>query len=131
MYFILFKAHSGLRWLLVLAVLLLLARLYILVMKKSGFAKNDEILLKFTTILMDVQLLIGLVMLLWDGFKKSFFPLYRIEHGVTLLVASVLAHLPARWKALPAPERAKKTLYAYAASAFLVVVGITRLPQGW
>ena len=102
-----------------------------LMTKKKPFAKNDETLFTVFTILMDVQVLLGLVLLVWDAAQQSFFPMYRIEHAVTLIIALAIVHIPKKWKSIDAGERAKKTLLAVAAAAILVVIGITRLPQGW
>ncbi len=131
MLFVMFKAHSGLRWLLVLAFVAVLTRLYLLFSKKEAFTPRDEKLLLAFTILLDVQILLGLVMFVWDAVANDFLPLYRVEHGVLLLIAGLLGHLPRRWKTLEATERAKKSLLAVAVAAALVVLGVAMLPQGW
>ncbi len=129
--YILFTAHSGIRWLLAAAVLLLLARLYALRRSGSEFGKTDNSLLIAMSVLFDAQLLLGLVMLGWDAIEKGFLPGYRIEHTLTMLLATFLAHLPGRWKGRPADVRVRDTFLVIAAVALLIVIGVTRLPQGW
>jgi hypothetical protein len=123
--------HSGLRWALLLGILVALVR-YALVWRASrDFATFDTTLATVVTALFDVQLLAGIAVLYGMSAGFTYFPRYMLEHASTMLLAVVAMHAPARWKRSPGPVRAKAFLFSLAIALFLVLVGISRLPQGW
>ena len=131
MYLILFKAHSGFRWLLVLLAVVTIAKLMAVWLQKGRVEKFDSILISSLTGLIDLQILLGLILLFWDASVSGSFAIFRIEHAVTMIIAAALAHLPVKWKKVDGPERAKKTAFALLGAFALIAVGVTRLPQGW
>jgi hypothetical membrane protein len=54
----------------------------------------------------------------------------RIEHGVTMIVAAVVAHLSAHWKNANDQIRYRNSLFTIVASLVLVLIGISVLPGG-
>jgi len=80
---------------------------------------------------MDLQLLMGIIFLVWNGLAGAGFPLYRIEHGVMMLLAAITAHVPMRWRAAPAPVRFRNSLFAVVGALLLVILGVFILPGGW
>jgi hypothetical protein len=80
--------------------------------------------------LMDLQAAIGIVLLLWGGFTALGFPRYRIEHGVMMILAAVVAHLSVRWKNADEPLRYRNYFLVILASLVLVFIGISVLPGG-
>jgi hypothetical protein len=70
----------------------------------------------------------GIILLIGLG---QGFPRYRIEHGVTMLVAAVAAHMTAKWKKLDGPTRARNSFIALLIATLLIFVGVMRLPGGW
>ncbi|MFQ5435089.1 MAG: hypothetical protein ACE5FD_09455, partial [Anaerolineae bacterium] len=81
--------------------------------------------------LIDLQATLGLVFLLWSGFTGDGFPMYRIEHAITMIVAVVVAHLPARWKKSPDKIRFRNSLAVVVGTAVLIFAGVASLPGGW
>jgi len=79
---------------------------------------------------MDLQALFGIIFLLWNGFTGTGFPIYRIEHGVAMILAAVVAHLPARWKNAVPQIRFRNSLFAVIGSILLVIAGLMVLPGG-
>jgi hypothetical protein len=128
---ILLKTHSIVRWLLVLASLITVARFAWGWLRRTRFEKSDQALIAGFGGLMDLQATLGLVFFLWNGFSLNFFPPFRFEHAVTMLLALVVAHLPARWKKAADGVRFRAGLLATVGSLALVVVGVALLPQGW
>ena len=81
--------------------------------------------------LMDLQVLLGLIYLIWNGIAVTGFPTYRILHGATMIIAAAVAHLPSRFKNLNDKLRFQYSLIAILGSLILVAIGISFLPQGW
>jgi hypothetical protein len=42
---------------------------------------------------MDLQATLGLVLFIWSGIAGAGFPVFRIEHAITMIIAAVVAHL--------------------------------------
>ena len=79
--------------------------------------------------LMDLQVTLGLLYFLITGFGGVGFPLFRIEHLVTMLLAAVIAHAPSMFK--KAANKYTIALGAIAGTLVLVYIGVARLPGGW
>lgn len=127
---ILLTIHSITRWLVTLTAIALLARLVIGLLRKQPFDKSASALLGAFGGLMDTQLLLGVLFFVLDGFGKTGFPAYRWEHSVTMLLAVMVAHLPAMWKNKSDAVRTRNTLIAVTASLLLVFAGLSPL-GGW
>ncbi len=126
--------HSLLRWLVVLAALITIAKLAMGLLRQSDFDRASRALVAAFGGLMDLQALLGLVLLIWKGLiEGNLFNFAdalarsRWEHLLVMLVAVVAAHLPTRWKDKPAPLRTRNTLIAVVVSLALVVVGVFTL----
>ncbi|HEU5090617.1 MAG TPA: hypothetical protein VFT99_24355 [Roseiflexaceae bacterium] len=127
---LLLMAHSLIRWLVVAVALLAAIVCAIAWMRKPETTRDRAVMSAFLGVL-DLQALLGLALLLWSGFAGTGFPMYRIEHGMTLLIAVAVAHLSARWKRAPSAIRARNNLLTIMGVCVLVFAGISRLPQGW
>lgn len=127
---ILLIIHSITRWLVTLTAIALLARLVIGLVKKSPFDKVTSALTGAFGGLMDTQLLLGLLFFILDGLGKTGFPPYRWEHAVTMLLAVIIAHLPALWKKQSDAIRTRNTLIAVLIALLFVFAGIRPL-GGW
>jgi hypothetical protein len=123
--------HSILRWLIVAVAVIAIARFAIGWLRKDAYDRLERALASGYAGLMDLQVLLGLIYLLATGLSGAGFPMYRLEHLVTMLVAAVVAHLPARWKSAPAPIRHRNALLGILVSLLLVVAGVAVLPGGW
>lgn len=125
---ILFMAHSGLRWLLVLVGLFALVKFVIGWVRKGEFTKMDRGLSAGFSGLMDLQVTLGFIFFFWNGSVVGY-PMSRIEHMVTMLIAAILGHLPSFMK--KAENKFAIGLYAVIGALILVFVGVARLPGGW
>jgi hypothetical protein len=126
-------AHSHFRWLvLALAIVAGLKFLYGWV-SAAKFQKVDRILAAAFAGAMDLQALMGLIVILWLGFTDGGggFPRQRLEHGFAMLIAVVVAHLPARWKNAPDSIRFRNTALCIIGSFVIVFLGVAALPGGW
>ena len=95
---ILIMAHSGLRWLVLLVAVVAIVKFLMGWLRRSPYIGMDRGLMAGFTGLMDLQVALGIIFLLWNGFTGTGFPRFRLEHGLVMIVAAVVAHLSARWK---------------------------------
>lgn len=128
---ILLTIHSIVRWAITLVAIALIVRLIIGLVKKQAFDKSARVLTMSFSGLMDAQMLLGILYLLIDGFGRLGFPRYRLEHAGMMLVAVIVAHLPAAWKKLPDQVRTRNTLIAVIVALFIVFLGVLIPLGGW
>lgn len=125
---ILYKAHSGMRWLVAAAVVIALIKLAVTWLRGGAFTGADRKLTAIAVGAIDLQVLLGLILLF---FMDGQFPRFRIEHAVTMVLAAAAAHMTARWKKSEDTVRARNSYVALLVAALLIVVGVMRLPGGW
>ena len=127
---ILLMIHSILRWVILLVAVFAIIKFLIGWLRHSKFQGGDGGLMSGFSGLMDLQATIGIVLVLWGGFTGLGFPRYRIEHGVMMILAVVVAHLSARWKNADDTIKFRNYLFLIVAALVLVLVGISVLPGG-
>jgi len=123
--------HSILRWVILFVALIAIVKFALGWLKGGEFKGMDRGLMSGFSGLMDLQATLGIIFLLWSGFAGAGFPMYRIEHGFTMILAAVTAHLSARWKNAEAKIRFRNNLFIIIVSLALVLVGIAILPGGF
>jgi len=128
---ILFGTHSLVRWIIVAVSLIALIWFVLVWLRGMRNEKADRRLMAAFTGLIDLQVLLGVIYILWSGFAGAGFPRYRLEHAVTMIVAAVVVHLSARWRNADAPIRARNNAALIALVLVLVLIGVSLLPQGW
>ena len=126
---ILLEAHSGLRWVIVVFGLVAIIKFLIGWARKSQFGKMDRGLTSGFSGLIDLQVTLGLLYFFLTGFGSVGFPLFRIEHMVTMLIAAAVAHAPSMFK--KAANKYAVAFYAVIGALILVVIGVYLLPGGW
>ena len=130
---ILLFIHSWVRWLVLLAgVIAIVLHLIGLIQRKADYEKPASISMSAFSGLIDLNVALGIVQLIafWKAWSAAAggFPMPQIEHLTTMLVAAVVAHLPARlWKDKPAGTRYRNTLIAVVLVIVLIVAGIMPL----
>ena len=127
---LLFMGHSGLRWLVLLMAVIAIVKFLVGWMRRSPFTGLDRGLMTGISGLMDLQVTLGLLLMLWSGFAGAGFPLYRLGHGLIMILAAIVAHLSVRWRNEEAPLRFRSSLFLIASSLILVLLGIAVLPGG-
>ncbi len=128
---ILLMIHSIVRWAIVVIAVIALVKFALGWLRKMEFTSMDRGLSSGFTGLMDLNAALGIIFLLWTGFTGAGFPRFRLEHAFTMILALVVAHLPARWKEAAPEVRFRNTLIAILISLILVVLGVFVLPGGW
>lgn len=123
--------HSLMRWLVLVVAVIAIFKFALGWLQGGAFKGMDRGLASGFSGLMDLQATLGIVYLVWSGLAGVGFPMFRIEHGTTMIIAAVVAHLPARWKNAPDAVRFRNTLFCVVGSLVLVLAGIATLPGGW
>ena len=128
---ILLMIHSYVRWLIVLVAIAAVIKFALGWLRGGQFKGMDRGLASGFSGLIDLQATLGLILMLWSGFSGVGFPMFRIEHATTMVIAAVVAHLPARWKTAADKPRFRNTLFCVLGALLLIYVGVMRLPGGW
>jgi hypothetical protein len=124
--------HSIVRWLIVLAGLAALIKFAIGWSRGGTFAAMDRGLAAGFSGLMDLQVTLGLILLLWNGLVDGAgFPRHRLEHTGVMIVAAILGHLHTRWKKADDTTRFKYEFLLILGALVLVFAGVAALPGGW
>ena len=127
----LLEVHSLVRWIIVAVSLIALIWFVLVWLRGMRNEKADRGLMAAFSGLIDLQVLLGIIYILWSGFAGAGFPRYRLEHAVTMIVAAVVAHQSMRWRNADAPIRARNNAALIALVLVLVFIGVSLLPQGW
>jgi len=122
--------HSIIRWIIVAVGLIAVIKFLVGWARKSEFGKMDRGLSAGFSGLMDLDVLLGFLYFIIMGIGGDGFPMYRIEHMTTMLIAAVVAHAPAMFKK-KAVNKFAVGFFAIIGALILVVLGVYRLPGGW
>ncbi len=123
------EIHGLIRWLVALAALVAIVKFAIGWLQKKPYTAADRGIMSAYTGLMDLNLLLGLILLFGLG---GGFPMYRIEHATTMIIAIVVAHLSVIWrKSDDAAKKFRNNLIVVVVSILLVVAAVFQLRGGW
>jgi len=123
--------HSIVRWVILLVAVAAIAKLAYGWRRAGTFDGTDRGLVMGYSGLLDLQALLGFVLLFGDALVLGEgFPLTRILHGIVMILAVATGHLAGRGKNDPAPARYRRALTAIAGSLVLVLVGIIIIMAG-
>ena len=123
--------HSIVRWLIVGVGLIALVKYLIGWLGNGRFTSLDRRLVSGFNGLIDLQVTLGVFFLLWSGLSGAGFPRHRIEHAVTMILAVIVTHLPARRKGTPDKARFRNSFLVILVTAVLIFAGVASLPDGW
>jgi hypothetical protein len=121
--------HSILRWVILAAALAAMIRFALGWRRGGQFSQVDNGLAAGFSGLMDLQVLLGLVYLLWTGLASEGFSAARIQHSVTMIFAAVAAHLPSRWKKETDTVRYRNSLFAVLGAVVIILAGLAPLAR--
>jgi len=122
------RVHGDIRWLVAIVAAAVVIKFLIGWLGKKQYAPLDKTLLLVYTILMDINVLLGLILLFFaGGFSGT-----RLEHATTMVLAAIAAHMTAVWrKSTDSPTKYRNQLLMVALSLLLVVMGVIRLRGGF
>lgn len=124
---LLLTIHGELRWLVALAGLIVIIKFLIGWLGKREYKPLDRTLLMVFTILLDINVLLGLIILLFGGGFSG----PRLEHAVTMLLAVIAAHMTARFRGAPDATRFRNQLLLVVLALAMVLLGVIRLRGGF
>ena len=124
--------HSWNRWVLVIAALITLLYFARGWLTAQPWTKGAQTLLTIFTSLVDLQWLLGLILLISLGSMTGFGARHYWEHLTMQTVAVVVAHLHGRWRkqALEDKSRYRRGFLLVIGVLVLIFVGIMVLPAG-
>ncbi len=124
----LMRVHGDIRWLVAIVAAAVVIKFLIGWLGKKQYAPLDKTLLLVYTILMDINVLLGLILLFFaGGFSGA-----RLEHATTMILAAIAAHMTAVWrKSTDSSTKYRNQLLMVALSLLLVVMGVIRLRGGF
>lgn len=120
--------HGEIRWLVAILAVVIIIKFLIGWLGKRSYKPLDRTLLTAYTIMLDINVLLGLILLFFGGGFNG----PRLEHATTMLLAVVAAHMTAIWRR--SDDSAKKyrnQLLLVALSLLLVLFGVIRLRGGF
>jgi len=123
------KLHGEWRWLVMLAGAIAAVKFGIGWLRGVQFKGMDRGLMAAFTGLLDLNLVLGLILLfgLEGGLVR-----FRVEHAATMALAVAVAHLSAIWRRSDdSAEKFRNNLILIIAAAVLIAIGVTRLRGGW
>lgn len=120
---ILFHAHSGLRWLIVVAAVAAVIFFGYSWLAKKYNKKPARILTAAYSGMLDMQVLLGLIFMFMTGVSR-----YRLEHMSVFIGVAVLAHLPRKWRDGADEIYFRNTFITVLATLVLIFVGVAVLP---
>ena len=128
---IIFAAHSGWRWIALLAVLVAIGYGLWGWLGKQSWNQTGRKIAMFATIALDIQLLLGLVLyVLQKGWNMP--TGVRFEHPTFMILALVAVHVMSAKIKRSSGNQTRYRLLALGtlAALVLIVLGIVRLPGG-
>lgn len=127
---ILLMIHSLLRWLIIIAAVVAAVKFTMGWRQGVAYQGMDRGIASGFSGLIDLQVTLGLIYLIWNGIAGAGFPAYRIEHAITMIVAAVVAHLHVIWKNSEDKIRFRNSLFIVLDVLIIIFIGVARLPGG-
>lgn len=118
--------HSINRWVIVVVAAIALIKFLMGWLRNAPYQPADRGLMAGYTGLLDLQLLLGIILLIGLGLSN-----YRIEHAGTMLIAIVLAHASRMWRDKADTVKFRNNFLAILVGLLLIIAGVAILPQGW
>jgi uncharacterized membrane protein YphA (DoxX/SURF4 family) len=118
--------HSINRWVIVVVAAIALIKFLMGWLRDANYQPTDRGLMAGYTGLLDLQLLLGIILLIGLGLSN-----YRIEHAGTMLIAIVLAHASRMWRDKVDTVKFRNNFLAILIGLLLIIAGVAILPQGW
>jgi phage-related holin len=133
MYSFILMAHSGWRYLVLLALIVVLVKYLVGWLTSGKWSNLDTTLNRVTPIIIDVQWLLGLIVWIVGSWWASSDRAGAWEHPLTLTVAVVVAHIfSARVRKAESDGAKFRTAFiGYAITTILIVLGVYLVVDGW
>ncbi len=128
---ILLMIHSILRWVIFIVAFIAVIKFAFGWLRGGAFKGMDRGLASAFSGLVDLQVTLGLIYMIWDGLAETGFPLFRIEHGIVMVFAAFVGHLSSRWKNADDKTRFRNSMLIIIDVLIIIFIGVAFLPGGW
>lgn len=126
---IILTIHGLMRWLVAIVGIIAIIKFGYGWLSKADYTPLDKRIMSIFTIFLDINVLLGLILLFGLG---GGFPMNRVEHATTMILAAVVAHLSAFWRKSPnAATKFRNNLIVVIIALLFVFMGVMRLRGGW
>ncbi len=120
--------HGEVRWLVAILAIVVIIKFAIGWLGRRSYTSLDRSLLSAYTILLDINVLLGLILLFFNGGFNG----PRLEHATTMLLAVIAGHMTAMWrKSTDSATKYRNQLLLGVLSLLLVFFGVIRLRGGF
>ncbi len=120
--------HGELRWLVAIVAIVVIVKFALGLIQKSDYGRWDRGLMSGLVGLIDVNFLLGLILLFSLGFESR----TRLEHAGTMFIVVLLAHSNAAWKkSTDSSKLFRNNLILTIVVSVLVYVAVTLLKPGF
>lgn len=120
--------HGEMRWLVAIVAIVVIVKFAIGLIRKAEYGRMDRGLMSGLVGLIDINFLLGLILLISLGFDSR----TRLEHVGTMFVVVLLAHSNAAWrKSTDSAKLFRNNLILVIVVLALVFVGVTLLIPGF
>ena len=120
--------HGEVRWLVAIVAIIVIVKFALGLIQKSKYGPMDRGLMSGLVGLIDINFLLGLILLISLGFDSR----ARVEHVGTMFVAVLLAHSNAAWrKSDDSAKKFRNNLILVLVVLALVFLGVTRIRGGF
>ncbi|MCB8929029.1 MAG: hypothetical protein H6652_25770 [Ardenticatenaceae bacterium] len=120
--------HGEVRWLVAIVAIIVIVKFAIGLIQKSEYKSMDRGLMSGLVGLIDINFLLGLILLFSLGFDSR----TRLEHAGTMFVAVLLAHSNAAWrKSEDSAKKFRNNLILVIVVLALVFAGVTVIRGGF
>lgn len=125
--------HGEIRWLIALVAVIAIVKFAVGWLRRSNYDERiDRGLMTGFTVLMDINVTLGIILIVTLGVTQSFWPGYRFEHALTMIIAAVIAHTSIAWRNSPDDtKKYRNNLLAVLGALLFVFIGVMRLRGGW
>ena len=122
------QIHGDIRWLILLVGVIALVKFIIGFVQKKEYTQLDRRLMLAYTIVIDINVLLGLINL----FLIGVFARQQLEHAFTMILALVAVHVSARWRrSSDSAKIFRNNIIVILISIALIFVGVLALRGSW
>jgi hypothetical protein len=124
----LLSIHSLVRWLVMIAAVAGLVWYGLVWAKRAHNARTDRVLMSAFTGLMDLEVTIGVILIIWVSIAQNNLLPFRVEHGVTMFIGALVGHSSVMWRKREESVRARNYVITILVVLVIIFIGVSRLP---
>ena len=124
--------HGEMRWLLVLLAVLAIVKFAVGWLTKAEYKPMDRGIMSGFVGLVDLNVTLGLILIIGLGITQGIWPGFRWEHAFTMIIAAAVAHSSAAWrKSEDSAKKFRNNLFVVLGTLVIIAMGVIRLRGGW